>query len=87
MPANGHSNHSMSNGGMKTPETPQDEALAFFSLKSHDGGEPVQVWELVLEDDGGPGESKSVSASFWYPIKQHSQTFQTYKKLLMPTSS
>lgn len=43
----------------RTPKTPQDEALAFFS-GDHQGA-PVQVWELVLEDDGGPGEGKSVS--------------------------
>jgi len=45
--------------GPKT-KTPQDEALAFFSEGSH-SGEDVQVWELWLEDDGGPGEKKSVS--------------------------
>jgi len=47
--------------GPKTPKTPQDEALAFFSEEKH-SGEKVQVWELWLEDDGGPGENKSVSA-------------------------
>lgn len=51
--ANGHST------GPKTPKTPQDEAIAFFGGQ-HDG-EAVQVWELALEDDGGPGEAKSVS--------------------------
>jgi glycogen debranching enzyme len=45
--------------GPKTPKTPQDEALAFFSEEKH-SGEKVQVWELWLEDDGGPGENKSV---------------------------
>jgi hypothetical protein len=45
--------------GPKTPKTPQDEAIAFFS---GDGdGEPVQVWELLLEDDGGPSAAKAVS--------------------------
>lgn len=43
----------------RTPKTPQDEAIAFFS-GDHDGT-PVQVWELTLEDDGGPGEGKTVS--------------------------
>ncbi|OCF54044.1 hypothetical protein L486_08484, partial [Kwoniella mangroviensis CBS 10435] len=42
--------------GVKTPKTPQDEAIAFFSGGSD--GRPVQVWELALEDDGGPGEGK-----------------------------
>jgi glycogen debranching enzyme len=44
----------------RTPKTPQDEAIAYFS--SADGGakETIQVWELWLEDDGGPAASKSV---------------------------
>lgn len=54
---NGH--HSSSTNGVKTPKTPQDEAIAFFS--SGADGQPVQVWELWLEDDGGPEASKSVS--------------------------
>jgi len=50
-----------SSSGLKTPKTPQDEALAFFSQTSHAGAEPVQVWELELEDDGGPALNKSAS--------------------------
>jgi len=45
--------------GLKTPKTPQDEALAYFSSQESHTGEPVQVWELWLEDDGGPDEQKS----------------------------
>lgn len=47
--------------GPKTPKTPQDEALAYFSSSESHTGEPVQVWELWLEDNGGPDERKSVS--------------------------
>lgn len=47
--------------GKKTPKTPQDEAISFFSGEGD--GEPVQVWELSLEDDGGPSPEKSVSPS------------------------
>ncbi|WVQ80205.1 glycogen debranching enzyme [Cryptococcus sp. DSM 104549] len=43
--------------GRRTPKTPQDEAIAFFSGEHE--GEPVQVWELALEDDGGPDASKT----------------------------
>ncbi|BEJ13378.1 hypothetical protein CspHIS471_0305520 [Cutaneotrichosporon sp. HIS471] len=63
MPANGSGNngdarpHNAGPRTPKTPKTPQDEAMAFFSGE-HDGN-PVQVWELELEDDGGPGEGKS----------------------------
>ncbi|KAK4685222.1 glycogen debranching enzyme, partial [Tremellales sp. Uapishka_1] len=48
---------SHTNGGVKTPKTPQDEAIAFFGGESD--GQPIQVWELTLEDDGGPGAGKS----------------------------
>ena len=65
LPANGHV--VPQTGGVETPRTPQDEALAFFSQTSHVAGEPVQVWELQLEDDEGPGESKSVSSPINLP--------------------
>ncbi|EIW71077.1 hypothetical protein TREMEDRAFT_37541 [Tremella mesenterica DSM 1558] len=55
--SNGNGYHSIPQG-LRTPKTPQDEAVAFFS-STEAGGEPVQVWELGLEDDGGPGENKS----------------------------
>ncbi|WVN91067.1 glycogen debranching enzyme [Cryptococcus depauperatus CBS 7841] len=42
----------------KTPKTPQDEAISFFTHVGQDS-EPVQVWELALEDDGGPGPGKN----------------------------
>ena len=53
-----HTSTNSNSNGIKTPKTPQDEAIAFFS--SGADGQPVQVWELWLEDDGGPHESKSV---------------------------
>ena len=65
---NGHARPAGS--GPKTPKTPQDEALAFFSQSTPDGGEPVQVWELELEDDGGPAESKSVSSDSFVPERE-----------------
>ena len=58
--SNGSNGHYPQSLGMKTPKTPQDEALAFFA-SGDVAGEPVQVWELWLENDGGPGENKSVS--------------------------
>jgi hypothetical protein len=60
IPSAKSSNGTNGNGaGPKTPKTPQDEAIAFFS--SGADGQPVQVHELWLEDDGGPGDNKSVS--------------------------
>ena len=51
--------HSAASQGVKTPKTPQDEAISFFSGNAD--GQPVQVWELWLEDDGAPDEARSVS--------------------------
>lgn len=45
--------------GQKTPKTPQDEAVAFFSGASN-ADDVIQVWELDLEDDGGPSDKKGV---------------------------
>ena len=70
--------------GQKTPKTPQDEALAFFSSDVHDG-EPVQVWELWLENDGGPADNKSVSGrESSIDIAQHTDNAQ-YIRLPPPT--
>lgn len=48
-------------GGPKTPKTPQDEAIAFFSGEGD--GDVVDVYELWLEHDGSPGQGKDVSIS------------------------
>lgn len=45
----------------RTPRTPADEAIAFFSgSEASADGALLQVWELSLEDDGGPSYEKSV---------------------------
>lgn len=45
----------------RTPRTPADEAIAFFSgSEASADGSLLQVWELSLEDDGGPSYEKSV---------------------------
>lgn len=44
----------------RTPRTPADEAIAYFSSEGQKQ-EEVQVWELALEDDGGPNDARSVS--------------------------
>jgi hypothetical protein len=47
----------------RTPRTPADEAIAYFSS---DAGskEDVQIWVLPLEDDGGPNHARSVSVIY-----------------------
>jgi hypothetical protein len=64
LPTNGSPAQAPTTPGYKTPKTPQDEALAYFSSEETHQGEPVQVWELWLEDDGGPDDRKSVSHLF-----------------------
>lgn len=56
------SNGDVSNTAPRTPRTPADEAIAFFSgSEASADGTLLQVWELSLEDDGGPSYEKSVS--------------------------
>lgn len=74
-----------SNGGQgqsgKTPlKTPQDEAYAFFSGEGN--GEKVQVWELWLEEDGGPGQGKDVSDIAAILLLLHNDTRAQWDVLL-----
>lgn len=65
----------------KTPKTPQDDAISFFSGAGD--GEPVQVWELTLEDDGGPSEAKSVNSE----ADSADDSISDCLRLARPTSS
>lgn len=60
----GHGASGATPEGTKTPKTPADEAIEFFSAEAVGSEDPkeVQVWELELEDDGGPSWEKRVSA-------------------------
>lgn len=40
--------------------TPADEAIFFFESSSTSDTQPVQVWELQLEEDGAPSKDKAV---------------------------
>lgn len=42
------------------PKTPADEAIDFFESAPLPGDAPIQVYELKLEEDGGPNKSKAV---------------------------
>lgn len=46
--------------GAKTPKTPADEGIEFFENAAIPGEQPIQVYELKLEPDGGPSKEKSV---------------------------
>lgn len=42
----------------RTPRTPANEAIAYFSSDDNTQ-DTVQIWELHLEDDGGPNNARS----------------------------
>ncbi|PFH46873.1 glycoside hydrolase family 133 protein [Amanita thiersii Skay4041] len=42
-----------------TPKTPADEGLEFFESQVMPGDAPIRVYELRLDPDGGPHESRS----------------------------
>lgn len=43
------------------PKTPADEAIDFFESAPIPGDAPIQVYELKLEEDGGPNKDRAVS--------------------------
>jgi hypothetical protein len=54
-----HSAHPSEAELLRTPKTPQNEGLSWF--ESYTGKEPLIVYELALEADGGPNRDRSVS--------------------------
>ena len=50
----------------KTPKTPADEGIEFFEDIATKG-EPIRVYELRLDPDGGPNKDRSVS-TVHFPI-------------------
>ena len=49
----------------KTPKTPADEGIEFFESAVAQG-EPIRVYELRLDPDGGPNKDRSVE---YFPIR------------------
>lgn len=43
------------------PKTPADEGLDFFEAGIKHGEEPIRVYELQLDPDGGPNKERAVS--------------------------
>lgn len=43
-----------------TPKTPADEGIEFFESASK-GDQPIRVYELRLDPDGGPNKDRAVS--------------------------
>lgn len=52
----------------KTPKTPADEGIDFFESAFKQGDEPIQVYELQLDPDGGPNKDRSVAYRFPSPL-------------------
>lgn len=46
----------------KTPKTPADEGIDFFESAFKQGEEPIHVYELQLDADGGPNKDRSVES-------------------------
>ncbi|KAI5124195.1 hypothetical protein M0805_005046 [Coniferiporia weirii] len=51
--------HSFVPSAIKTPKTPADEGIDFFEAAVVPGEDPIQVYELKLDPDGGPSKDKS----------------------------
>lgn len=47
----------------KTPKTPADEGIEFFESATSQAGQPIRVYELHLDPDGGPNKDRSVEHS------------------------
>ncbi len=50
------------------PKTPADEAIEFFESNPSADEEPIKVYELRLEEDGGPNKDRAVGDTFSEPI-------------------
>ncbi|TCD67967.1 hypothetical protein EIP91_011768 [Steccherinum ochraceum] len=55
----GSTSASNSPTALKTPKTPADEGLDFFESALVQGEEPIKVYELQLDPDGGPNKDRS----------------------------
>lgn len=54
-----------------TPRTPADEGKEFFSSERSQYEQPIRVYELRLDPDGGPNKQRSASRpsiSLGYPL-------------------
>ena len=48
----------------KTPKTPADEGIDFFESAFSQGEQPIRVYELLLDPDGGPNKDRAVECLF-----------------------
>lgn len=60
----------------KTPKTPADEGIEFF--ESAPSQEPIRVYELRLDPDGGPNKDRSVEC---YSSPLHCETIVSEHRL------
>lgn len=55
----------------KTPKTPADEGIDFFESTYKPGDEPIRVYEIQLDPDGGPNKDRSVASFFRLHPRAH----------------
>ena len=60
----------------KTPKTPADEGIEFF--ESAPSQEPIRVYELRLDPDGGPNKDRSVE---YYSSPLHRSVINSERRL------
>ena len=63
----------------KTPKTPADEGIEFFESVTAKGDQPIRVYELRLDPDGGPNKDRAVE----YPSPSHAMPNDI--RLCLPT--
>ena len=69
-------------GILKSQKTPADEAIAFFESPYTKDEEPVRVYELSLDADGGPNKDRSVGS-----IRIHQTHALTLSQQSVPQAS
>jgi len=68
---------------LKTPKTPADEGIDFFE-SAVVGDQPIQVYELKLDADGGPNKDRSVSGLWHMSRLKRSKYLVAHDTPIMP---
>jgi hypothetical protein len=87
--ASGTPNSAISPVTPTTPKTPADEGLEFFASAPTKEGDPIRVYELRLDPDGGPNKDRQVSVSLWIILEFEDKTFlvHTFAACMYPLRS
>lgn len=83
-----HDPADLNGDALKTPKTPADEGIEFFESATIQIGQPICVYELRLDPDGGPNRDRSVeyfSLRPLYRIHTHSNPVCQVRKRADPS--